>query len=434
MSFHKSFQIGLVFIMAWLFSCASYTYWDGKALMNQKEYVSAIKKFLQAERESPTDYRIKREFGIALFELKNYDRAILKLKEAKKLKPDDGLTILYMGMSYESLKLLDEALAEYSQVSKLNRFSSARGRIQERIKQVMQQKISTEIRQAIENEQNLKVADIPENTIAILYFKNISQWEKLSPLEKGLAVMLTTDLSKVRSLKVIERMKLQQLMAELELSKSKLFDVQTAPRLGRLLGAHKLVKGGFLTSEEGYIQIIAAVVESSSGSLAAEEAQADGRLNEFFEIEKKLVFQLIKEMGIKLSYAEIEEIKKVPTNNLLAFLAYAEGLDFDDNGDLVRAQSAYRRAVKLDPNFKMANEKANTMEIGTITNESLVQFAHEIEAKTPVHRLQVSAQKIGSSFLPPEQDERAVVRPSATGIIIVKGRLPNRDPSHLNKP
>ena len=434
MNHYKFFQISLIFLMTYLFGCASYTYWDGKMLLSQKEYMPAIRKFLDAEQEAPDDYRIKRELGIAFYQIKNYDRAISILKEAKALKPNDGLTILYLGMSYESLKRTDEALAEYSHVSNLNRFSSARSQIQERIKKVVRNRISTEVRQAIADERNLNVANVPENTIAILYFKNINRWDKLNPMEKGLAVMLTTDLSKVQRLKVIERMKLQQLMTELKLSQSELFDTQAAPRLGRLLGARKLIKGGFMTTDEGYIQIIAAIVESSSGSLAADEAQAEGRLNEFFKIEKELVFQLIKEMGIRLSYSEIEDIKKVPTENFMAFLAYAQGLDFEDDGDMVRAQSAYQRALKLDPKFQLAKEKVKTIEIGPITNENLVQIARELDEKTPIHRLEIGAQKIGSGFIPPEHDVTSVVRPATTGTLIIKGQLPQLDVSPSKKP
>lgn len=430
---HKIFQTGFIFMALWLLNCASYTYWDAKSLMKQRRYRAAIDKFGEAEREAPADYRVKRELGIVYYEVKNYAQAIIKLRKAKRLKPDDGLTILYLGLSYEATNLLNEALAEYSQVSRINKFSSARRQIQDRIKLIMNQKISADIRQAIEQEQELNVADVPENTIAVLYFKNINLWKKLHPLEKGLAVMLTTDLSKVRRLKIIERMKLQQLIKELNLSQSELFDVQSAPRLGKLLGAQKLVKGGFITSDEGYFQIIAAVVESQTAELVSIEAQADGRLNDFFKIEKKLVFRLVKAMGIKLSYAEIEEIKKVPTENFMAFLAYAEGLDYEDNGDPVRADNAYQRALGLDPNFQLAKEKIQAVDAAPVSTDKLVRIIAQLENKTPIDRLEISADKVSSSFLPVENDARAVVRPSI-GTIIIKGTLPQIDAAASKRP
>lgn len=420
----------LVIFIAILCGCATYSYWEAKSLVRQRSYRSAIEKFLAAERLSPNDYRIKRDLGIVYYELKNYAPAITKLREANTLNPNDGMTILYLGLSYEAQRSFDKALDAYKRITHLNKFSSIRKRIQDRMNALMKLKITADLRKAIEDEQKLMVQDIPENSIAILYFKNINQWQKLNPLEKGLAVMLTTDLSKVRKLKIVERQKLQQLMQELKLSQSELFDVQSAPRLGRLLGAKKLVKGGFITSEEGYLQIIAAVVESELGSRASMEASADGRLSDFFKIEKKLVLQLINEMGIRLSFSEIEEIKKVPTESFMAFLAFAEGLDYEDTGDLVRARNAYKRAVKLDPGFQMANEKLLEMQIAPVSSERLIQIVREIDAISPLDRLEVSALEVGSSFLPVNQDDKVTVRPTLSGkkgTLVVKGTLPKSE-------
>ncbi|MBN2090312.1 hypothetical protein JW964_11935, partial [candidate division KSB1 bacterium] len=303
------------------FNCTSYHYWEGKSLLQDKKYNDAIIKFLLAEKKAPNDYKIKRDIGIALFEQKNYALALKKLQAANAIHSDDNLVHFYMGRIYEASDQFDEALNEYTRCKKSRIFNQIAPLIDRRIEDIFRKKIATEVKQAIQAERSLQFALIPDNTIAVLYFKNLDNWERLTPLEKGLAQMLITDLSKVRMLKMLERLRLEQLIQELNLSNSDLFAPEQVPRLGKLLGSQKLVKGGFKSNEEGEVQIIAAVVESESGALINHEIILKGGIFNFFELEKKLVFKIIETLGIQLSYSEMEAIKEVPTQSLLAYLA-----------------------------------------------------------------------------------------------------------------
>ena len=49
------------------------------------------------------------------------------------------------------------------------------------------------------------------NTLAVLYFQNRTGQSSLDPLQKGLTLMLITDLSAVKGLQIVERIKLQAL-------------------------------------------------------------------------------------------------------------------------------------------------------------------------------------------------------------------------------
>ncbi|PIE66787.1 MAG: hypothetical protein CSA23_07280, partial [Deltaproteobacteria bacterium] len=50
-------------------------------------------------------------------------------------------------------------------------------------------------RQALAREASLKAADLPGNTVSVLYFRNATGRMELDALRKGLSFMLTTDLS-----------------------------------------------------------------------------------------------------------------------------------------------------------------------------------------------------------------------------------------------
>jgi len=69
--------------------------------------------------------------------------------------------------------------------------------------------------------------------IAVSYFDNTSNIPEFDPLKKGLADMLITDLSKAPGIVIVEREKLEQeLLGEIELSKSPYIDRSTAQKLG----------------------------------------------------------------------------------------------------------------------------------------------------------------------------------------------------------
>jgi len=66
-------------------------------------------------------------------------------------------------------------------------------------------------------------------------------------------------------------------------------------------------------------------------------------------------------MGITLTKAERDAIEEVPTENLMAFLAYARGLDLEDRGRAQEAREAYRQAVDLDSDFREAIEACDAI-------------------------------------------------------------------------
>src|SRR4051812_49731662 len=72
--------------------------------------------------------------------------------------------------------------------------------------------------------------------VAILYFDNSGD-AALEKLKKGLADMLITDLSAIKTLSLVERSRLEEILKEQKLNHSKSFDASTASKIGKLLGA-----------------------------------------------------------------------------------------------------------------------------------------------------------------------------------------------------
>lgn len=422
---HLFFILKFVLLILFLTTgCSSYQYWEGKHLMESQKYKRAIPKFLIAESKAPDNPKIHRDLGITYYQVAKYQEALKKLLTAKQLNSRDGLTIFYLGQTYEALGQLDKALGEYTQSSKIRSLSRAGLMIKKRIREILLKKISNDVKKAVTQENNLALADIPENSLAVLYFKNINHWKRLTPLEKGLAQMLTTDLSKVKSLRLVERLKLERLIQEIQLSQSDLFEPASVPRLGKLLGARRLIKGGFISNDEGQLQVLTAIVETRTGEMNRKEIQVKGGIFKFFELEKKLVFNIVKSLGIHLSYEEIKEIKKIPTSNFMAFLAYAEGLDFNDKGNIQEARKSFQRAVDLDPGFTEAKNELQLSDPQVVTGPQLSQLVSSIVARTPEARLISIGQNIGKGLQPAVIEDPALFRPSGVGTVIIRGNLP----------
>ena len=82
-------------------------------------------------------------------------------------------------------------------------------------------------------------------TVTVLYFDNDTGDESLAYLGKGLADMMITDLAAVPAIQVVEREKLEALLTELKLQRTKYFDAKTAQRIGKGVGARFAVAGSF---------------------------------------------------------------------------------------------------------------------------------------------------------------------------------------------
>jgi len=207
-------------------------------------------------------------------------------------------------------------------------------------------------------------------TIAIAYFDNNSGMAELDPLRKGLADMLITDLSNIASLRIVEREKLNQVLGELKLSKSKFIDPKTAQKLGKGLAAELIMTGAYTVSGDS-LRVDVRVIEVKSGLVAATD-KAEGRKDEFFAVEKDLVDILIKTLDVKLQSAERSKLRTNPTQSFDAWQKYSAGLDAKDRGDEAEARRLFQAALDADPSYQAAR---------TATERLKVIFQREDSAK-----------------------------------------------------
>ena len=191
-------------------------------------------------------------------------------------------------------------------------------------------------KKAVAEEKSLS-APAGKNTVAVLYFRNGTGDPSLDPMRKGIPLLLITDLSGVPGLSVIERTRLQALTEETSLGASGLVEAGTAPRVGKLLGARWLVGGEIGREKPTRIDLASNVADVPAGTTTG-KTSAGGEIEQLFEVEKELLFGVLKLLDVKVTPEEEQRLRKPCSKSVTALSALFLGVDAGDRGDLDKAE------------------------------------------------------------------------------------------------
>lgn len=313
---------------------------------------------LEAERaKHPTDASLLTRIGIAYYDAKDYTRAQDALKGALAVEKGNYPAMVYLGLSQEAAGDLPGAHASYTAAGTMARNSAEKGEVHGLLTLLARKELAQASKDAVAREAELSKQAPADNTVAVFPFRYLGNNPDLKPLERGLTYLVVTDLSKVTRLTLLERARVQSLVDEMALTDAGKVDPATGARSGRLLSASSVVQGALQDgSSADKLKLDANVVATTSSSVVASGTASDD-LKKLFDMEKQVVFQLLKKMNIALSPAEQRAISERPTADLQAFLAFSSGLESEDRGDYKAAGEAYGRAAARDPNFKIAKDR-----------------------------------------------------------------------------
>ena len=219
---------------------------------------------------------------------------------------------------------------------------------------------------ALEQEKLLKPGGEP-NTVAITYFNNKTEQADLDVLQKGLSIMLITDLSKVKDLQVVERARMQAIAEELGLGVSGLVEPGTSARVGRLLKAEYVIGGDIFKHEPEKFKLNSGLLKVPDGQLVSEPTAQGQLLDGLFQMEKDLLFGIIDGLKLQLSGEEKAALKEPITDNLKALLYLIEGIEHSDRKNYDQAADSYEKALQEDPNLGPAKDALGQLrELGLI--------------------------------------------------------------------
>lgn len=195
--------------------------------------------------------------------------------------------------------------------------------------------------------------------LGVTPFRVSSSDVTMTALGYALADLITTDLARSSQLALVERSRLGDVLRELDLVHTGRIDSSTAPRVGRLIRASRLVLGSVDSLPDGEIRIGLRLADVSTGGV---EQALDSRapLRDILEAEKQIVFRLFTALGVTLTPAERAQIESRPATSLAALTAYGRGVQAEMLGDPRRARDEFQRALRLDPAFQPASDRLST--------------------------------------------------------------------------
>lgn len=395
------------------------------------DYNEDIQSLQQRLISNPSDAEALRDLGAIYLNARQFSEANSYLEQAFAHNPDDPKTLFNLALANETLARRDTALRLYEKFADVPRTSPYRRLMEGRYEWLSRRILRDQIQELAQQEPQATDSTSPR-IIAVFPFNYVGSDKRFEPLSRGLAELVSVDLANVSALRVVERVRLQALLDELELAQQQYMDETTAPRLGRLLGAGRLVSGGYSVIGKDNLRLDGAYIEIENTSVFQLDTQSDA-LRNLFVMEKALVFNLINQLGIELTPQEREQIEFIPTQNLQAFLAYSRGLREEDAGAYGLAAGFYQRAAQLDPGFSAAASRAEKAEALASTNmsaEELIAEAAQAESggQTGIDlmalRVSLLNDAIGAGFLPGTESREPATESGGETVLLPGPPLP----------
>lgn len=350
-----------------------------RLLEDIRDYENEIQALEARLQRNSSDVGAMQRLGEIYTWTGQYNRANGYLQQAFARNANDPKTHFYLGLVQEKLGDREAALRLYEKYPSAPRLSPYRRLLRGRYEWLSRNVARIEVAQRLASGDTL---DADPRRVAVYQFAYLGTSEQYAPLGRGLGDLLTNDLSRVPGLVVVERVRLQELMKELELSQTGFVDPATSPRIGRLLGAGSVTGGTYNVLEGHTLDVSAAMVDTRTAR-PSEPQNRTAALSDFLQVEKDLVFALVEQMGIELTPEQRARIDYRPTENLQAFLAYSRGLLEEDAGNYRRAARHFREASRLDPNFNEAADRAEAMDFQTAAAGTIEEVIHSLHSPTP---------------------------------------------------
>ena len=187
--------------------------------------------------------------------------------------------------------------------------------------------------------------------VAVLYFDNNTALREYDVLRKGMADMLITDLSASEQLTLVEREKLDAVLAEIKQSNSRYFDPETAVKIGKLAGAAYAVTGAF-TAFDPEVRIDVRMIDIQTRKVLI-AAQVKGKKEDFFGLEQQLVKRFLDSLSAKVPAAG----GAAGSVTLASAVKFSQGLETLDQGDLKAASTQLAAVVRDSPDFVLARTR-----------------------------------------------------------------------------
>src|SRR6187399_470872 len=186
---------------------------------------------------------------------------------------------------------------------------------------------------------------IDENSIAVLPFVNMSSDKEQEYFSDGLTEDIITQLSKIKSLKVVSRTSVMQYKK----------NPKSMREIGRELGVATILEGSVRKMGE-HVRITAQLINATTDDHLWAESY-DKSVKDLFNIQKDVATAIAQVLNAKISNKETQSLDHTPTTDLHAYDLYLRGrflIEKRNKTDMLQARDLFQQAVEIDKSFANA--------------------------------------------------------------------------------
>jgi len=185
-------------------------------------------------------------------------------------------------------------------------------------------------------------------SIAVLPFRNTSGDPDAQSFTDGVHDDLLTQLSKIRSLKVISRTSVEEYRQT----------TKSIPEIGQELGVDNILEGG-VQSAGGAFRINAQLIDAASeGHLWAEQYEGELSVANIFQVQSEIADAITEALRAQLTESERAAIARTPTEDFDAYQDYLQArtyfLESYLESNFRSADAILSRVLERDPEFAEA--------------------------------------------------------------------------------
>lgn len=188
-------------------------------------------------------------------------------------------------------------------------------------------------------------------TVAVLEFDNgaMVKRDEYAGLSIGVQIMLTNALATNQSIELVERQRINDVLAEQNLTASGRVDAATASQVGKLIGARHILVGGFVVQPNNEMRLTVRSVNTETSAIEYTD-EVTGKGDKIFKLIDQLAVKInagLKLPGIRNEKA-VRETGADGPNQLEAMRALSAARRLEEQGDFKGAIAMYQKTLQFN--------------------------------------------------------------------------------------
>lgn len=194
----------------------------------------------------------------------------------------------------------------------------------------------------------------PSPSVAVLAFRNLSPSVRLAPMESGFADVLQANLGALEDVRLVEREQIYAVLAQQSLSLSGLVDPETALKVGRLVGADRLIYGSFVELAES-LRFNVRLADTKTASILRAET-IHGPTEDFALLIEDLALRLAADLAVQPPPDAAELVSAAtPIREIEAAIHYADAERLYHLGRYAESARSWERVALIEPDNVFAD-------------------------------------------------------------------------------